>query len=58
MRQFSEALVAAVSLRGSILAVADRLGVAPQTVYGWIAGVDWPDEKEQARLIALLESPG
>jgi hypothetical protein len=51
-----EALVAAVSARGTILAVSELIGVAPQTIYRWIAGVDLPDEEEQARLIALLST--
>lgn len=56
MISLSDALVAAVTARGTILAVADLLGVEPKSVYQWIAGVDLPDEKEQARLIALLEA--
>lgn len=60
MASFPEALVAAASARGSMLAVAERLRVEPQTVYRWIAGVGLPDKKEQERLLALLEpvSPG
>lgn len=56
MENFPEALVAAVSARGSMLAVAERLGVAPQTIYRWIAGFELPDIKEQARLLSLLQS--
>lgn len=56
MVNFSEALVAAVSARGSMLAVAERLGVTPQTVYRWIAGFELPDAQEQARLLSLLQS--
>lgn len=52
---FSDALVAAVTARGTILAVADLIGVEPQSIYRWIAGVDLPDEKEQARLLARLK---
>lgn len=51
---FFEALVAAVSARGSMLAVAERLGVAPATVYRWIAGFELPDVGEQGRLMTLL----
>ena len=53
---FPEALVNAATARGSMLAVAERLGVAPQTVYRWIAGFELPDKAEQARLLALLQS--
>lgn len=53
---FSEALVAAASARGSILAVAEELHVAPQVVYRWIAGVDLPNADEQARLMVVLRS--
>ena len=56
MANFSEELVAAVSTRGSMLAVAERLGVQPQTVYRWIAGFDLPDRHEQERLLALLQT--
>jgi hypothetical protein len=55
MASFPEALVAAASACGSMLAVAERLGVAPQTVYLWIAGLSLPDKEEQERLLALLE---
>ena len=54
---FPEALVNAATARGSMLAVAERLGVAPQTVYRWIAGLELPDKQEQGRLLALLQSP-
>jgi len=54
---FPEALVNAATALGSMLAVAERLGVAPQTVYRWIAGVELPDKAEQARLLALLQAP-
>lgn len=53
---FCEALVAAVSARGSMLAVAECLGVAPAAVYRWIAGFELPDVGEQERLRALLLS--
>jgi hypothetical protein len=56
MASLSDALVAAVNAHGTILAVSELLGVEPQSVYRWIAGVDLPDDKEQARLIALLEA--
>jgi|tagenome__1003787_1003787.scaffolds.fasta_scaffold20700101_2 hypothetical protein len=56
MTNFPAALVAAASARGSMLAVAERLGVAPQTVYLWIAGLELPEKEEQERLLALLES--
>ena len=56
MVNFSEALVAAVTAHGSMLAVAERLGVAPQTIYRWIAGFELPPRAEQERLVALLES--
>jgi hypothetical protein len=56
MISLSDALVAAVTARGTILAVSELLGVEPQTIYRWIAGVDLPEAKEQARLIALLEA--
>ena len=55
MASFPEELVAAVSVRGSMLVVAERLGVAPQTVYRWIAGVGLPDKEEQDRLLARLQ---
>jgi hypothetical protein len=58
MATFSEVLVTAASARGSILAVAEELGVAPQMVYRWIAGVDLPDAAEQARLMAQLHASG
>ena len=51
---FSEELAAAASARGTILAVAERLGVQPQTVYRWIAGLDLPQKPEQERLLARL----
>ena len=54
---FPEALVDAATTRGSMLAVAERLGVAPQTVYRWIAGFELPDKEEQVRLLALLKAP-
>jgi hypothetical protein len=57
MISLSDALVAAVTARGTILAVAELIGVEPQEIYRWIAGVDLPDEEEQARLIALLSGP-
>ena len=57
MQNFSEELVAAVSARGNMLAVAERLGVSPQTVYRWIAGFDLPKKEEQERLLALLQAP-
>ena len=56
MANFPEELVAAVSARGSMLAVAERLGVQPQTVYRWIAGFDLPARHEQERLLALLQT--
>lgn len=52
---FPEELAAAASARGTILAVAERLGTQPQTIYRWIAGLDLPDKKEQERLLALLK---
>ena len=57
MQNFSEELVAAVSARGSMLAVAELLGVHPQAIYRWIAGFELPDKHEQERLIALLHTP-
>jgi hypothetical protein len=56
MTTFTDALVAAVSARGTILAVAEDLGVAPQRVYRWIAGVDLPDTLEQHRLMQVLRA--
>ena len=56
MISLSDALVAAVTARGTILAVSELIGVEPQLIYRWIAGVDLPDQKEQARLIALLNA--
>ena len=55
MGNFSEELAAAVAARGSMLAVAERLGVAPQTIYRWIAGIGLPEKQEQERLLALLQ---
>ena len=57
MQNFSEELVAAVSAHGSMLAVAERLGVQPQTIYRWIAGFELPEKAEQERLLALLHVP-
>src|SRR3954470_8848875 len=54
MTNFPAALVAAASARGSMLAVAERLGVAPQTVYLWIAGLEVPEKEQQVRLLAVL----
>ena len=56
MVNFPEELVAAVSVAGSMLAVAERLGVQPQTVYRWVAGFDLPARHEQQRLLALLQT--
>jgi hypothetical protein len=56
MISLSDALVAAVTARGTILAVSELIGVEPQLIYRWIAGVDLPDQKEQARLIARLNA--
>jgi hypothetical protein len=53
---FPEELAAAVSLRGNMLVVAERLGVEPQTVYRWIAGLDLPPKEEQERLLARLHA--
>jgi len=53
---FPEALVSAVTARGSMLAVAERLGVAPKTVYRWIAGFELPPKHEQDRLLARLQT--
>jgi hypothetical protein len=54
--RFPEALVSAVTARGSMLAVAERLGVEPKTVYLWIAGFDLPPKHEQERLLARLQT--
>ena len=54
MLSLPESLVTAVSAHGTILAVSELIGVEPQTIYRWIAGVDLPDEREQARIIVLL----
>lgn len=54
---FPEELAAAASALGTILAVAERLGVQPQTVYRWIAGFDLPQKQEQERLLARLADP-
>ena len=52
---FPEALVDAATARGSMLAVAERLGVAPQTVYRWIAGTENPGPEECRNLETRLE---
>jgi hypothetical protein len=53
---FPEALVNAVTARGSMLVVAERLGVQPVTIYQWIAGVGLPEKQEQERLLARLQT--
>ena len=54
MSVFSSALVRAVSRHGSILAVARLLGVAPVTVYHWVAGGAGPAQAEEERYLSLL----
>ena len=55
MERFPDHLVMAVAKRGSILAVATTLGVEPNAVYRWIAGLDLPSAETRSLYAATLD---
>jgi hypothetical protein len=54
---FADVLVRASNAEGSLLGLANRLGVAPALVYRWIARIDQPSEEQRRELHALLSTP-
>ena len=51
---FASVLLEAAKRQGSLLNVANSLGVQPTQVYQWIAGVNQPDSEQQAQFAQRL----
>jgi len=56
MGKFSDLLVRASCLSGTVFDVAMLLEVEPDQVYRWIAGVDLPADKHIDKLTTCLDS--
>lgn len=53
---FASSLLEGVTAMGNMLDVADALGVRPEAVYFWIAGIALPPRDLQEELAARLRS--